>query len=571
MATADGGPRTLGSLLAARLAEEPDAEACRLVDLEGGERAVTVRTLVDKARAYAGAYGAPASPSDRRIVAVCLYHGLDLLAAFLGALWAGHVPTMLPPPSPRMEAAKYSGAFERMLEHIRPGVLVVDEAAYGKLGGLLSGAEQHGRLLRAEAVPDRGDAPLHPADPDDVALLQHSSGTTGLQKGIALSHRAVLEHGEVYARRIGLGRDDTIATWLPLYHDMGLVACFLLPIQMRARFVQISPFDWVLRPALLLEKIHAHRATFAWLPNFAYAFLAESVRDESLSPGLDLSCVRAFVNCSEPVQHRSHAVFVERFGRFGAHAGQLTASYAMAENVFAVTQSLPGAYRVLSIDRAAFAEGHRVVPSAAPDALSFVSNGAPVSSTQVSVRDGSGAELPEDVVGELTLRGDHRFSGYFRRDDLTAQAMTADGWYRTGDLGFVHQGEVYVTGRKKDLIIIKGRNYYPGDVEAVVAGVEGVAAGRVVAFGLPDEEAGTEKLVILAEPREELPAPEGKRLALRIRNAVSVELDCTPGDVRVVPPRWLVKSTSGKLARGDNRDKYLRSFARPPSEAGAGS
>src|SRR6185503_5649210 len=146
------------------------------------------------------------------------------------------------------------------------------------------------------------------------------------------------------------------------------------------------------------------------------------------------------------------------------------------------------------------------------------------------------------------------------REELTAEALTADGWYRTGDLGFVHQGEVFVTGRKKDLLIIKGRNYYPSDIEDVVSKVEGIAPGRVVAFGLPDEESGTEKLVILAETREGATEHE-KKLLLKIRSAVSLEMDCTPGDVRIVPARWLVKSTSGKLARGDNRDKYLSTLA----------
>jgi acyl-CoA synthetase (AMP-forming)/AMP-acid ligase II len=554
-------PETLGDILRARLDEEPDAEACRLVDREGGERAVTVRALVDKARAYADLYGVPRENEERAIVGVCLYHGLDLLAAFLGAIWAGHIPTMLPPPSPRMEAAKYTTAFRRMLEHIRPSFLVVDAPTFEKLDGLDLSTALKGRLIRAEDVADRGTADLHPTSPDAIALLQHSSGTTGLQKGIALSHRAILEHNAVYAERIGLGPSDVIVSWLPLYHDMGLVACFLLPLFRRSRFVQMSPFDWVLRPGLLLEKIHQHRAAFCWLPNFAYAFLAESVRDESLPADLDLGSIRAFVNCSEPVYHRSHAAFLARFSRFGARQDQLTASYAMAENVFAVSQSLPGKYRVLSVDRRAFTEEHRVIPSD-ESGLSFVSNGTPIASTEVRVLAAdSESPSPPDTVGEIALRGVHCFSGYFRRDDLTSQAMTADGFYRTGDLGFLHEGEVFVTGRKKDLLILKGKNHYPADIEDVVARVDGVAAGRVVAFGLADEEAGTEKLVILAEPRDELSEMEGKRLALKIRNAVSIELDATPGDVRVVPPRWLVKSTSGKLARGDNRDKYLASLA----------
>jgi fatty-acyl-CoA synthase len=561
---------TLGRVLLRRLEEEPDAVACWLVGSDGESARVTVRELMERAAEFAAAYG----PADgvRKIVAVCLYHGLDLHAAFVGALLAGHIPTMIAPPSPRMEAAKYTDSFCRMLGHIRPSCVVASAEALEKLDALALREFPGSELIDATTV--RGDKACFETfktgegDADEVALLQHSSGTTGLQKGVALSHRAVLRHNRAYASRIKLTRDDVIVSWLPLYHDMGFVACFLLPLLARVPFVELSPFDWVLRPVSLFEQIERHRATLCWMPNFAFQFMADSVRPTQIPEGLSLASVRAWVNCSEPVQHTAHRAFLERFAAYGADERQLTASYAMAENVFAVTQSEANEYKVLGVNRRLFTDEHRIEPDEGDTALSFVSNGTPVEGTEVAVLDESERPMPEGCVGELAVRGDYLFSGYFRREDLTREALTGGGFYRTGDLGFVLGGEVYVTGRKKDLIIVQGRNFYPADVERVAASVEGVTAGRVVVFGLANERTGTEGLIVLAEG-EEFEGDGARRLSLRIRNAVAQELDCTPQDVRVVPPRWLVKSTAGKLARADNRSKYLENFMKASSNSPA--
>ena len=227
---------------------------------------VTTRELCEKAMAYAELYG-PAQP-ERALIGVCLYHGLDLLAAFLGASWAGHIPTMLPPPSPRSDAAKYTGA--------SPDVVDLSSLPTWSSTRRRTRSSTPSRWPPPTAAASwlsrwapAGSVAPWPGDPDAIALLQHSSGTTGLQKGIALSHRAILEHNAVYAARLGMSPADVVVSWLPLYHDMGLIACFLLPVLERVRFVEISPFDWVLRPGLLLEKIHQHRATLCWLPKLA--------------------------------------------------------------------------------------------------------------------------------------------------------------------------------------------------------------------------------------------------------------------------------------------------------------
>lgn len=547
---------SLTARLAERFAQEPERVACNLVGADGGDDAVTVGRLVRKAMAYAEAYGRSDEP---QVVAVCLHHSLDLLAAFIGGLWAGQIPTILSPPSPRMEPTKYVDSFRQMLLHIRPSSLVISNSVREHLSQLDLDDAARTRFITAESVAAEGDVDPVLASPESIAILQHSSGTTGLQKGVALSHRAILDHNRLYAARLGIAKDDVIASWLPLYHDMGFVACFLLPLLEGVRFVQISPFDWVLRPAILLEQIHRHRATLCWLPNFAFSFLAKNIRDSQLPADLDLSSIRAWVDCSEPITSSALTEFVARFGAHGVHRGQLTTSYAMAENVFAVTQSLPGKLRTVSVNRRALEVDKRVELDESPQAMTLVSSGPLVDGTEMKILDAQERAVLSGAVGDIAIRGTHLFTGYFRRDDLTAGAMTEDGWYRTGDLGFLHDGQVYVTGRKKDLIIIQGRNIHSTDVELVTGRVDGVNPGRVVAFGIPDEQLGTDRLIVVLELLDEA-SDRGPSVALKVRKAISQELDCTPSDVRVVPARWLVKSTSGKLARSDNRAKYVATF-----------
>jgi fatty-acyl-CoA synthase len=557
---------TLPRVLMQRARLEPKGLASVIVRSDRPDEAVGAADLLDLAARYAEHYRELLGAASRPVVCVCLYHGIELQAAFLGGILAGAIPTMVAPPSPRMERAKYIDSFVRMLQHIRPDCIVTNETVSDALRSLRIEAFPPGRILDADSIRRSGSGPgleaFVPAQPEplDVVLLQHSSGTTGLQKGVALSHRAVLEQVRSYAGALALSPRDLVASWLPLYHDMGLVACFLLPLLTGLPVVTLSPFEWVNQPALLLRKIEEYRATLCWLPNFAYSFLARAVRDDQLGE-VDLGSVRAFVNCSEPVMARSQADFLARFAPAGVSAEKLLTCYAMAETVFAVTQSPLGrAPRVDRVCRDTFQREHRAQPLEAGGSLEFVSNGPCIDGLEVRITDEQGAELEERHVGEIRVRGRCVFDGYFRRADLTGEAMT-DGWYKTGDLGYLAAGELYVTGRKKDLVIIQGRNFYPADIEAVVSEVEGVIPGRVAVFGEAHDETGTEALVVLAETRDGDAAAQG-RLKLEIRNRIAQAFDCTAGRILLVPERWLVKSTAGKVARSANRQKYQAQFGR---------
>ncbi len=391
---------------------------------------------------------------------------------------------------------------------------------------------------------------------DETAFLQHSSGTTGLQKGVALSHGAVLNQLAALGSILSLREDDVVASWLPLYHDMGLIAGFLLPLVQGIPLVLMSPFDWVQHPALLFRAIHDHHATLCWLPNFAYNHCARRIRrrdTEALSAG----SMRMFINCSEPVRHDSHALFLERFAAHGVRPEMLGVSYAMAENTFAVTQTPPGtAAEVDWIDPVVLVEQDyaKFLGPDDPAAVPRVACGPTIPNTSLLVLDAGGRPCPDRYVGQLAIRSDCLLTGYYRRPDL--QPFTADGWYLTGDRGYVVEGEVYVVGRSKDLIINAGKNIYPGDIEAIINNVPGVHAGRAVVFGVPDEREGTELLAVVAETHT-ADAAERQAIARAIRQEVARQAAVTISYVHLVGQRWLLKTSSGKIARAANRDKWL--------------
>jgi acyl-CoA synthetase (AMP-forming)/AMP-acid ligase II len=391
----------------------------------------------------------------------------------------------------------------------------------------------------------------------DIAFLQHSSGTTGLQKGVALSHTAVLNQVAAYSDAIQLHENDVVVSWLPLYHDMGLIAGFLMPLIQGAPLVLMSPFDWVQHPALLLQAIHDHHGTLCWLPNFAYNHCARRIRRRD-SEELSLASMRLFVNCSEPVRHDSHQMFLERFAENGLRPEMLGVSYAMAENTFAVTQTPAG--RPATVDlidgEALEKNGYaKTTTSDAPAAQPRVSCGPPIANTEVKVVDDQSRPLAERYVGEIAIRSDCLLTGYYRRPDL--RPFDDEGWYLTGDMGYIAGGELYVAGRRKDLIINAGKNIYPADIEAVVNEIPGIHAGRAVAFGVPDEREGTELIAVVAEVKT-TNEEERRVIGRAIRQEVARRTMVTVSYVHLVGPKWLLKTSSGKIARGANREKWLR-------------
>ena len=544
--------------------QAPERTALHLQQAGRDDLPVTFRQLMRGASAYARTY-AREGLQPGEVVVLILQHGEDLVYAFWGAILHGAIPSIMPFLTEKLSPERYRTDLSALVAVTRPAAIVTYPEFETEVHSALN-ADSPVRIvattdrLEPQADPDFEALSGFQRQPADIVLLQHSSGTTGLQKGVALAHQAVFNQLDAYGAALNLNAEDVVVSWLPLYHDMGLIAGFLMPILSGIPLVLSSPFDWVRAPYKLMHSVSKYKGTLSWLPNFAYNFCAQKIRERNLE-GVDLSTWRAIINCSEPVRWESHQAFYEKFKSYGLRREALQASYAMAENVFGVTQSdLTKPPAVEELDREAFmVERVARAPFDGRPAMKMMSSGKPLSNTRVRVVDEKGVDLPERVIGELILQSDCMLTEYYNRPDATEKALVG-GWYFTGDYGYVSGGEVFVSGRKKDMIIVGGKNVYPQDLESLTYEVPGVHAGRSVAFGLFDEEQGTEEVVIIAEVDSEEEA-ERQKVADAIRLHVTKNSAVALRHVKVVGPKWIVKTSSGKTARSANKEKFLQELA----------
>jgi fatty-acyl-CoA synthase len=521
----------------------------------------TWRELAAEALRFAGLLReAGVRPGD--VCALIIRHHPKFHALYLGVSALGAIPAVLAYPNPRIHPDKFVQGVAGMAR--RSGLdWILTEAELEPIVGPLtriSGSTVRGLLFPLEWKGVASEPMTVAASPslargaDTECLLQHSSGTTGLQKAVMLSHRAVLDHVASYGAALQLRETDRIVSWLPLYHDMGMIAAFHVPLAMGIPVVQLDPFEWITMPQLLLEAISRESGTLCWLPNFAYNLLADRIHEEELE-GTRLDSMRMFINCSEPVRADSHSRFVARFAQYGLRPESVAACYAMAETTFAATQTSAGEpARSFVADRAALTRGDVVAAAPGAAARTCVSSGRPIPGCEVTVLGETGELLGAGKVGELVIRSTTMFEGYRNNPEDTAKVLRS-GQYFSGDLGFELDGEIFVIGRKKDLIIVAGKNLYPEDIEDAVGQVPGVTPGRVVAVGLEDEAAGTEQICVIAETDVTGPA-EQKKLRLAIQVA-GMQIDVTIARVYLAPPRWLIKSSSGKPSRNAHRQRIL--------------
>jgi acyl-CoA synthetase (AMP-forming)/AMP-acid ligase II len=548
-----------------RAQQDPEHTTLMMIDQEGGEKAVTARQFHRQASNYAHTLQqAGIGPED--LVVLVLKHSEVLLSAFWGALYLGAIPSIFPFLTEKLDPELYMQRVQMLVANEGAKAVITFPEFKPSLSALLE--EVNCLVLSTDDVPETAsfteemrEVFWQNPDADKIAFLQHSSGTTGLQKGVALSHQAVLNQIAAYSEAIGLDDRDVIVSWLPLYHDMGLIAGFVMPIVSGTPLVLMSPFHWVRDPKALLWAIDKHKGTLCWLPNFAYNHIARTARPSYLE-GLNLSSWRAVINCSEPVYHQSHQVFLDRLKPYGLNENVLSVSYAMAENTFAVTQTEVG--RPPSVDWIKIAplqEEGRALPvdSGEEGAVAMVSCGLPIKGTTIAIAGSEGTHLGERQVGEIILQSDCMLTEYYRRPKITAEAIKY-GWYFTGDMGYMADGELYITGRKKDLIIVGGKNIYPQDLEAIANHIPGIYPGRAVAFGLFDERIGSEVVVIVAELLPELDGSLLQDIERDLRQQIVAQTEVTLADVRLVEDRWVIKTSSGKIGRADNREKYLQQF-----------
>jgi len=482
---------------------------------------------------------------------------------YLGVAGLGAIPAVLAYPNPRLHPDKFKSGVEGMSQRSGLDWIFTEQDLEPVIAPLVT---REGSTIKGLHFPLEWDQEFDLSDSEqqmlkeirasiketDPVLLQHSSGTTGLQKPVLLSQRAVLDHVDNYAESINLTEDDKIVSWLPLYHDMGLIAAYHLPLAYGITSIQVDPFEWVLAPSLQFEALSAEKATICWLPNFAYNFMANRIEEDEMEE-ISLETLRLVINCSEPVRNESHKKFVAAFEKYGFSPLALSASYAMAETTFAATQTAPGKLiTTIEVDRESLAQGKVVGPVPGKTSRICVSSGKEIPGCEVKIVDEKGNELPDHGVGEIIIKSVSMFDGYRNYPEKTAEVLK-DGWYFSGDYGFKQDGELYVIGRKKDIIIVAGKNIYPEDVEDAIGTVEGIIPGRVISFGEDNIELGTEEISVVAETAYE-DEKEKKHLIQRVREK-GTSVDLTITHVYLVPPRWLIKSSAGKPSRKANKER----------------
>jgi fatty-acyl-CoA synthase len=538
---------------------------------------LTGQQILEKAEALASSIS---FAKERSVVLILLPHALELFLLQLGLVLKGHLPAILPWPTNRIDAEKYQRNLLHQLSHLPADHLITSPSLCENLAATLPYAAsavpvQYERVFTkippisdldrsVAAIGAKHHAAFTDGVPgDDALFLQFSGGTTGAQKAIVVTAQMLSEQLRTLGKALHFTEDDSVVSWLPMYHDMGLIACFWLPLWHGAASTQIAVNDWLLNPELLLKYISSYRATFCWLPNFAFSYLAQ--RREFMRHTHALSSVRAWINCSEPVRQKSMNDFVAAFADWGVSSESMQACYAMAETVFAITQSQLGK-KLRTVSRSAIQRAGHSDASLSFDLLDadYVSSGKPLENTGIRIVAADGSVCADAVAGEIYVRAPWLFSGYWSESGFQKNSLR-DGWHATGDYGFAVAGELFVIGRLKDIIIVGGNNIFPEDVEAVVNPIPGVYPGRVVAFGVDDAALGTQSLAVTAEMRE-FDASAASDLEATIRKLVLTAIGTAPRYVAVVPSPWIVKSTAGKIARRETRERFLREKSCVPAQ-----
>lgn len=503
----------------------------------------------------------------KQTVALMLPTSREFFYSFYGVLLAGGVPVPIYPPFRADRIEEYAARQSAILRNAEARILITFRQAETVARLLRPQAPSLTAVVNASrltAAPvTNGKLPrVRPFKPkgDDLAFIQYTSGSTGEPKGVALTHANLLGNMRAIREAVGIGPTDTGVSWLPLYHDMGLIGAWLTLLYSGAPLAVMSPLAFLTRPERWLWAFHHHRGTIAAAPNFAFELCVRKIADRDIE-GLDLSSWRAALNGAEPINPETLDRFTERFAKYGFRREAMLPVYGLAEASLAVTVPPLGRGPLVDrINREVFVTQGRAVATSADDAnaLGFVSCGRAVPRHEVRLADAKGQEVPERTEGTLWFRGPGATRGYYRNPSATEAILRGDGWVDSGDRAYRVGDEIYVTGRVKDIIIKAGRNLYPHEVEEVAARAAGIRKGCVVAFGAADAASGTERLVVVAETREKSPdAKVTATVAAEVTALLSQALGLPPDAVELVPPGTIPKTSSGKLRRNETKRRYL--------------
>ena len=544
---------TLPEVLDWHVQAHPDQTQIVLLQ-DDQEQAFSYRQLADAASAFAaGLQRCGVKP--RQCVAIMLPTSADYFGTYLGILKAGAIPVPIYPPARASQLEDHVLRHAGILDNAQAVLLVTVAEALGVARLLQARVPGLRRVVTAQDLAAPGGAPaparLHG---DDIAFIQYTSGSTGAPKGVALTHDNLLANIRAMAQAIQATPRDVFVSWLPLYHDMGLIGAWLGSLYVGFPLVVMSPLAFLSRPLRWLQAIHRYRGTLSAGPNFAYELCLQRIDDAALA-GLDLSCWRLAFNGAEAVSPDTVQRFTQRFAACGLRPEAMAPVYGLAEaSVGLLFPPLGRRVPIDAVQREAFTRERRAVPAATGDsgALRFVGCGRPLAGHAVRIVDEAGNEVADRVEGRLEFQGPSATHGYFRNPLQTAK-LIHDGWLDTGDRAYGVSGEIYITGRVKDIVIRGGRNLYPQEIEEAVGEVQGVRKGCVAVFGSPDPAAGTERLVVLAEAR---PGVATTPLRDAVSQAVLATIGEPPDLVVLAAPHTVLKTSSGKVRRSACRELF---------------
>ena len=547
---------TLIEVLAAHVSGHGDRPHLWLWHSDTAEECVTYRDLDRESRAVAGGLLREGLQAGAR-VAIMLPTERGFFSAFFGTLFAGGIPVPIYPPFRRAQVEDHLRRQAGILRNAEASVLITNEEIRN-VGALLYGLAESLRRIEIVAELQRSEplAEPHPADANTTALIQYTSGSTGDPKGVVLSHANLLANIRAMGGLLEASSSDVFVSWLPLYHDMGLIGAWLGCLYYGAPTVIMPPLAFLADPARWLWAIHRHEATLSAAPNFAFELCLKSIRDQDIE-GLSLRSLRVMTNGAEPVSPSTIARFAERFARYGFRPEALAPVYGLAES--SVGLAFPPLGRAPVVDRVRredLASTGLALPAGPRDraALEFVACGQPLPGHQVRIVDDQGFELPERREGRLQFKGPSATAGYFRNEEKN-RALFDGPWLESGDLAYIAAADIFITGRTKDIIKRAGRNIYPHELEEFVGNIDGVRKGCVAAFASGDPQTGTERLIVLAETR--LTDPEQlDQVRRRIGEAAMNLLGLAPDEVVLAPPQTVPKTSSGKIRRSEARFLY---------------
>jgi len=498
-------------------------------------------------------------------VALILPEAGDFVPTFLGVIQGGGVPVPLYPPMGVGQLGGYLDHSKHIVSASRSRLLVTNRQIKAVIGKIHESAPDLQAILQ---MPDLDGDPSLWKDPgltvDDPCFIQFTSGSTSRPKGVVVTH-GNLAHNAHAVMRDGLDSNDEDrgVSWLPLFHDMGLIGFVIAPIHHRVPVSFMSPMTFLKRPATWLEVLSKHRGTITYGPNFSYAITAKRVRDRDLE-GLDLSHVRVAGCGAEPIQADTLRAFADRFSRIGFSEKAFVPSYGMAEYTLAIAFST--GVPTDRVDQEKLWTDGEAVP-VEDGGLEIVGCGRSFPEHGIRIVDVDSREPLEDrKVGEIEVRGPSVMQGYYENETETRRTIYDEGWMRTGDLGYLVDGSVYICGRAKDVIIVNGKNYYPQDLEWAGSEVSGVRAGNVIAFPTYREGLGREAVIVVAETKQ----PDGReQLARDVKTEIAKATSLTVDEVVIVDAGTIPKTSSGKLQRRKARALYEDDALKKKEDEGA--